>query len=139
MLPDVRRSKPLRFWLRYSTTEGTKKCSGPSAPNSGNARASAAVMTRGAPPEASCGPSTATADRPTASAAKRARPMSIRGRPPSQPSAETHSTPTASTAAGGYSSAPPAATSAAASRRSRSASSTVSRTTGCTNARGKPP
>ena len=139
MLPEVRRSKPLRFWLRYSTTEGTKKCSAPSAPNSGNARASAAVMTRGAPPDSSCGPSTATAESPTAKRREPRAHTSIRGRPSLQPSAETHSTPTASTAAGGYSSAPPAATSAAASRRSRSASSTVSRTTGCTNARGKPP
>ena len=67
MLPEVRRSKPLRFWLRYSTTDGAKKCSDPWAPNSGNARASSAVMTRAPPPEREHG------DRREATAAPYAR------------------------------------------------------------------
>ena len=66
MLPAVRRSNPLRFCRRYSSSDGTKKCSDPCSPNSGNPRASLAVITRDPPSEKSSGPSTAAAMRTSA-------------------------------------------------------------------------
>ena len=101
MLPEPRRSNPLRFCSRYSIVDGTKKLSAPSAPNSGYWRASSAVNTSGAPPDASAGPSTAATVPASASSANQIRGVSSRGRRRDQPTEETSSTPVASSAAVG--------------------------------------
>ena len=75
----------------------TKKCSAPCAPNSGYARACAAVNTRGAPPRSPRGTSTAAAASAPASSAKPIRRTVERRAQPGR----ANSTPTASSAAGG--------------------------------------
>ena len=77
--------------------ESTKKGSVPWGPNSGNARASAALITCGVPPASSRGTSTAVNRTAAATPPNAARRTSIL-RPRT---AESASTPTARTPAGG--------------------------------------
>ena len=78
-------------------SESAKNGSVPCGPNSGNARASAALITRGAPPASSRGTSTAVSNIAAATPPDAARRMSILH----PRTAESASTPTARTAAGG--------------------------------------